>query len=284
MGRHSQGAREPLGNMRRRLAEHLLLALSRAPHEPDLPEGAGRWDEETALSVLRREFPDFDRYIDGKRVVDWGCGDGWQSVAMLRVGASYVVGVDTNPPRLSHARALATGMNVPADRVAFVTGLREIGRGRFDLVISQDSVEHFADPAAALGQMASLLSDDGRILLTFGPPWLSPYGSHMFFFTRVPWVNVLFSEATVMRVRARFRSDGACRYEDVEGGLNRMTVARFERLLGQAQLIPDWLRYTCVPGTSALSRVPGVRELVITRVTCVLRRLGSTAPSGTGAQ
>ncbi|CAN5864331.1 hypothetical protein BH24ACI4_BH24ACI4_08100 [soil metagenome] len=53
----------------------------------------------------------------------------------------------------------------------------------------------------------------------------------MVHFTKLPWVNVLFSERTVMQVRARFRDDGATRYEEVVMGLNRMTIARFERLI-----------------------------------------------------
>jgi hypothetical protein len=73
-----------------------------------------------------------------------------------------------------------------------------------------------------LDEMRLAACPGGCVLITFFEPWLSPYGSHMSHFTRVPWINVLFSERTVMNVRSLFRSDGATRYEDVEGGLNRI--------------------------------------------------------------
>ena len=80
-------------------------------------------------------------------------------------------------------------------------------KGGFDIVLSHNSMEHFGDPARILDVMKSALKPDGRLYITFGPPWYAPYGSHMHFFTRVPWVNLLFSERTVMAVRARYRND-----------------------------------------------------------------------------
>jgi SAM-dependent methyltransferase len=267
-----------------RFGERLLLALSRAPDKPDLPQGAGLWDERNALDVLRKEFPEFDRRITGKTVVDFGCGKGWQSVAMARNQAKRVLGVDMNESHLEHGRLIASRLGVPADRIEFVNALSDSSKERFDVVISQNSFEHFHDPAMVLRQMASALRPGGEVLITFGPPWLSPYGSHMFFFTLVPWVNLLFSEGTVMRVRGRFRNDGARRYEDVEGGLNKMTVARFERLVRESGLRLDWKRYTCLKGADAVRTVPRLREFFITRVSCVLRkeaRPGATSPART---
>ena len=225
-----------------------------------------------ALDLVRREFPDFARRIAGTAVLAFGCGNGWQSVAMAHAQASYVMGVDTNDRCLKNARLLAGRLGLPAERVEFVSTLPDGSRGRFDLAISQNSFEHFPDPALILQQMASALRPGGEVLITFGPPWFSPYGSHMFFFTRVPWVNILFPERTVMRVRRQFRSDGATRYEEVEGGLNRMTVARFERLIRESGLRLEWKRYRCVKGIDRLQALPRLRELFITHVSCVLRK------------
>jgi hypothetical protein len=38
-----------------------------------------------------------------------------------------------------------------------------------------------------------------------------------------------------MRWRADIRSDGATRFSEVEGGLNQITIARFERLVSASQ-------------------------------------------------
>ena len=179
-----------------------------------------------------------------------------------------------NPRTLEVARQ-AADQSPQKSRVRFTDSLATPADGtreRFDLVISKDSLEHFQDPELMLATMSGALNDDGKLFITFGPPWYSPYGSHMYFFTRVPWVNLLFSERTVMAVRSRYRDDGAMRYEEVESGLNRMSVGRFERIVKDSGLRMSWYRYDCVKGLDIASRVPLLRELLINHVSCILER------------
>jgi ubiquinone/menaquinone biosynthesis C-methylase UbiE len=131
-------------------------------------------------------------------------------------------------------------------------------------------MEHYPEPAATLEEMRRLLKPGGRLLITFGPPWFAPYGSHMHFFCKVPWLNLLFTERTVMAVRARFRQDGAKRYEDCESGLNKMSVAKFERIIAEAGLKVEDRRYDCIKGLNFLGRLPLLRELFINHVTATL--------------
>jgi SAM-dependent methyltransferase len=189
---------------------------------------------------------------------------------MALQGARFVLGVDPSLAAIERARGLAEAHGV-ADRVRFVEHPGADRLHSFDVVISQNSMEHFPDPSAALRLMVSMLRNGGTLLITFSPPWYAPYGSHMQFFTRMPWVNLLFSERTVMAVRSRFRSDGATRYEDVEGGLNRMSLAKFERLVRASSLEVLHLHYQGVRRLRWPARVPLVRELLVTRVDCALR-------------
>jgi len=89
-------------------------------------------------------------------------------------------------------------------------------------------------------------------------------------FCRLPWVNVLFPEKAVMRVRSLYRSDGAMRYEDVEGGLNRMTVAKFERLMKTSGAKVRTLKRHPVKGLPMVSQVPVVREFMTAACSCIL--------------
>lgn len=248
------------------LAEHLLSLLS---HEPD-GSPSHKPGMANALALLSHAFPGFEEEIEGKDVLDFGCGLGLQSVAMVQRGARRVLGLDTNPKTIAKAMALAAADGLDA-RLAFADRLDENQLGQFDVVISQNSMEHFPDPYAVIRQMKAALRPGGMILITFGPPWFAPYGSHMSFFTSVPWVNILFPERAVMSVRSRFMSDGAARYEDVEGGLNRMTVAKFERIISQCGLDMSGRRFECVKGLSFLAKLPFARELFINHVSCVLR-------------
>jgi hypothetical protein len=45
---------------------------------------------------------------------------------------------------------------------------------------------------------------------------------------------LLFTERALLRWRSDYRTDGARRFGEVEGGLNQMTVGRFERLVSSS--------------------------------------------------
>jgi SAM-dependent methyltransferase len=106
-----------------------------------------------------------------------------------------------------------------------------------------DAFEHFEDPAEVLRIMSTLLRPDGEVLVSFGPPWYHPLGGHLF--SVFPWAHLLFSEKALIHWRSTFKTDGATRFREVAGGLNQMSIARFERLisassfqLASVELIP----------------------------------------------
>ena len=253
------------------LAERLLQWMSRTPGSADYPTVGTVHTIDAAFKQLTDPFPDLTDFTRGRHVLDLGCGLGYQAVAVARDGAARVVGVDINRAGLENGRKAAAAAGV-ADRVSFAERVGPDQRGTFDVVLSLNSMEHFADPAAMLGMMADALRPGGQLLITFSPPWYAPYGSHMYFFTRLPWVHLVFSERTVMAVRSRYRSDGARAYAEVEGGLNRMSVRKFTRLVRDSGLVVRSFRTDPVKGLPLVTRVPGLRELVTNRITCRLER------------
>jgi SAM-dependent methyltransferase len=156
------------------------------------------------------------------------------------------------------------------EQIEFADKLEHRFECRFDIVISQNSMEHFGNPSEVLEQMKFALNRNGSILITFGPPWLAPYGAHMHFFTKIPWVNILFSENTVMNVRSYFRNDGATKYEEVESGLNKMTITKFERTISDCGMRIHYRKYNCVKGINFLSQLPFIKELFINHISCEL--------------
>lgn len=253
--------------------ERLLLALSRAPTSMDYGVGQSAQTVDNALDLLEKEYADFGSLVSGKYVADFGCGSGHQSVALVKKYGCRVIGIESNGRTLKMARDLAQSHDVGEEKLSFCENASAMIKGTLDVVISQNSFEHFPDPSSILGEMRSLIADNGRILITFGPPWLAPYGSHMHFFCKVPWVNVLFSEDAVMKVRSRFRSDGATRYEDVESGLNKMTISKFERTVRNNNgLTIEWKRYRGVKRADLLTTVPLLREFFVNHVSVVLSK------------
>ncbi len=152
--------------------ERLLYGFSKNPKDVFASGGhakpTAQWTAATALHEFIGEFPNFKSLIRGERVLDYGCGDGFQTVAMAQEGAAFVLGVDIERQRLDHGRRMARGLPnaVFAEKV----------HGAFDLAISLNSFEHFPQPERNLDELASAIVPGGRILITFGSPWLSPYG------------------------------------------------------------------------------------------------------------
>lgn len=251
----------------RRMGERILLFFSQDPVRYDPRNDRHDSGAENRLEQLVKAFPDFMEQICGKEILDFGCGSGYQSFAMADAGARRVTGIDID---LSSIQWPEQGYD--RSKVVFKCGVTEEDKGRYDIVISQNSMEHFSDPEEILKIMLAALKPEGKLLITFGPPWYAPYGSHMKFFTGLPWVNILFREETVMNVRKHFRRDGATRYVDVDSGLNKMTVGKFERLLQNTSLRVDYRSYECVKGLDFLGSIPYVRELVVNQISVIVTR------------
>jgi SAM-dependent methyltransferase len=166
---------------------------------------------------------EFVKRVAGKTVIDFGCGKGHESVELAEAGAKQVIGLDVLDGYLREARN-----NASQAGVAQVCQFAQTTDTQADLVISIDAFEHFADPAGILRQMGRLCKPDGEIWIHFGPTWYHPLGGHLF--AVFPWAHLLFSETALCRWRADFISDGARRFSEVAGGLNRMTLKRFERI------------------------------------------------------
>ena len=68
-------------------------------------------------------------------------------------------------------------------------------------------------------------------------PARSPPTNDMGFFCKVPWIQLLFSDRTILEARSFYRSDGARTYR--EAGLGQMSIAKFERVVRDCGLKGD---------------------------------------------
>jgi hypothetical protein len=77
-----------------RLSERILLAICRPTKAPPLSVATHQYTLENALNYSRLMVPDFPARVRGKSVLDYGCGPGWQAVAMQLLAmrrAEYIV-------------------------------------------------------------------------------------------------------------------------------------------------------------------------------------------------
>jgi SAM-dependent methyltransferase len=229
-----------------------------SPSEPDVCTG------EAFAGRSKLELLGLPLNVDDKTVVDFGCGEGQECVELARRGAASVIGVDFRPELLQKARELADRSGV-GDVCEFVQRLESAA----DLVISLDAFEHFAEPDKILLLMSAMLKPSGSVRISFGPTWYHPLGGHLF--SVFPWAHLVFSEKALIRWRSDFKQDGATRFGEVAGGLNQMTIRRFENLVRLSPLQVKWME--CVPIRKLRRMHNGLtREFTTAVVRCELVR------------
>jgi SAM-dependent methyltransferase len=103
------------------------------------------------------------RYVEGKRVLDIGCGEGYGS-AMLAERAAHVVGTDCSEEAIEYAAAKYRLPNLefrcmPAEKHAFADG-------SFDVVVCLELIEHVQSYVAVMEEMHRLLKPGGILILS----------------------------------------------------------------------------------------------------------------------
>jgi SAM-dependent methyltransferase len=94
-------------------------------------------------------------------VLEAGCGEGYGAAVALDAGASTVVALDYDADAVEHTRGT---YGVPAVRGNLVA--LPFAAGRFDVVLSLQTLEHLWDQRTFLAECARVLRPGGRLALT----------------------------------------------------------------------------------------------------------------------
>lgn len=120
--------------------------------------GAGEWHQ------LRPLFPD----LNGKRVLDLGCGYGWHSFYAAEQGAASVLGLDLSEKMIAEAQK-----RNPHDRITYqVSDLNayDYPAEAFDLVISNLVLHYVADLETLFRKIHRTLTPGGTFLFNIEHP------------------------------------------------------------------------------------------------------------------
>jgi 2-polyprenyl-3-methyl-5-hydroxy-6-metoxy-1,4-benzoquinol methylase len=171
--------------------------------------------------------------VEGKRVLDLGCGHGALSLLMAQDGASEVLGIDLDDDRIDYANR-----NVAARYPQYAHNLRfeaiDIAKleGQYDVIISKDSFEHIDDLENVLGHIYRLLAPGGVLAAGFSPLYYSPFGDHgRYQLGGAPWLHAVIPEKILFPIASRRTGKVIRSATDV--GLNKLTRPQLEQFLGR---------------------------------------------------
>jgi len=103
--------------------------------------------------------------LDGKRVLDIGCNEGYFCIEAKRRGASRVVGIDMNPEFIEKARNRAKGLEIEFLCQSWDNGLPQ---EEFDYVFLLSALHYGRDKQKLIDEIHSILAPNGELLLELG--------------------------------------------------------------------------------------------------------------------
>lgn len=258
-----------------KLGEFVLRQLSRDPKSEDYRVEHYEQKHQNVnvyIKSLEDTFPNFINGISGKSILDIGCSEGLESIALSLMGSRQVVGIDIRID-VDRAKEMKRNLAPEKDIDFYVMDAHHTSfpDNTFDAVVTLASFEHFLDPYEVVKEARRVVKDGGRIYLT-SSVWSNPWGAHMHFFTRVPWVQFLFSEETIMNVRNLYRSDGAKKCSEIEGGLNKVGIREFTQYINKVNMTIEYLFLRPVKGLTVLTKIPMVNEFFTNQITAVMKK------------
>lgn len=119
------------------------------------------FDPATVLEHAER-YGFASQFVEGKRVLDIGCGSGFGSHILSTAGPREVVGLDISPTAIGLARR-RTG-NMPYLSFEIGNAYDDLASESFEIVICFELLEHLRHPERVIDNVSSALTNHGLLL------------------------------------------------------------------------------------------------------------------------
>lgn len=266
-----------------------------------LKSSMSRYVDETEFPIDRYFGVDLKPRLQGKALLDLGCGTGGRSVVWYeRYQLQHVSGIEIDPVYIECAELLASLRFVDADyKVGFGEAIPYPDES-FDSILSFDVFEHVIDVAATLRECHRVLKTDGELLVVF-PTYYQPMEHHLGLVSKVPGLQLLFSGETLVRAYVEIldeRGDEANWYrrrsaelKSHERGhtINGTSYREFRKLVSEGPWAIQFVSHLPIGSVgrslkresirrvfkiifSPLTYIPFVQEVFLHRVAMIIRK------------
>lgn len=176
------------------------------------------------------------RFVQGKRVLDIACGEGYGTASLLRAGAASVVGVDISKEACAHAHS-RYGIDARAGSAERIP----LPDAAVDVVVSFETIEHVPDPRRFLDECGRALATGGLLVIStpnkdvYSGPGTKPNPFHCSEMTERDFLAALSEKFCSVRLYTQ-RPRSACWWSSRSLAVDTKPGARgFERLRRSAQ-------------------------------------------------
>lgn len=138
--------------------EHFFAEYAKMPRSKDGLAAAGEWHQ------LKPLFPE----LNGKSVLDLGCGYGWHCKYAEDMGASQVLGIDISHKMIDIAKTCNAGNMISYK----ICGIEEYDypENTYDLVVSNLALHYIEDLESVFVKVHKTLKQDGTFLFNIEHP------------------------------------------------------------------------------------------------------------------
>lgn len=175
--------------------------------------------------------------VDGKRVLEIGCGEGGVLKAFLERNCTCF-GIDLSEEKIDYAVGIL-GRKSGGGSISFISGdiydpeINRLLKDPFDIVILKDTIEHIYGHDRIMTKIKTLLHNRGVLFVAF-PPWRMPYGGHQQMMVskigKVPYYHLLPRSIYLGLLRTLGETEDRInnRIENID---TRISINQFEKLI-----------------------------------------------------
>jgi len=239
--------------------------------------------------------------LEGTRVLDLGCFTGGRDAAWFeKYRLQHLTGLEARPVCVEAARRFAAFKRIEADYFVGIGESMPFPKESFDAILTFETFEHVQDLAKVLQECHRVLKPNGKLILVF-PGYFHPTSHHLGLVTNCHGIQWFFSGRTlveayhdILRERGPAALWYARRTPSLEpwercNTINGTTVQKLARLIGDGKwrvmlqsmkpvgsvgrnISKNVPVQTVARLLQPLTRVPGVREIVLHRIAYILEK------------